>query len=467
MPGLPQGVLGERDMSEVELPATPVAISAEALFRYRIVAHVLARVACGVARADAIREVADEEEEHVELGSGRVRVVSVRTVYRWLAAHAKCGVAGLEPCPSSRETTLAPRLLDFLRSEKTSDALASVPELLRRAVVRGIVEEGDLHRTTAYRALRRMDLPTSATTSKREADMRRFAYPHRMRMVLVDGKHFRAGQSRLRRVAFFFIDDCTRLVLGAVVGGPGEKTKVFLRGLFDIICRYGLMDILYFDGGPAFFSRDTHAVCVRLELRFIHGRRRYPEGRAKVERFNRTASADCLRGLRAPDVDPDNGPLELRIGHYLDTQYNVRAHEGIGNLTPRAKWDGDERALRFPASVDALRERFFVSETRKVSADNIIKVGSANYEVARGYANSRIEIRRHTLDGRVCILHKGRIVDLHPVDLARNAESPRSSVIKDDAARAGDEGEAPTTAAALAFARDFGPVLDIPSHKDK
>ena len=36
--------------------------------------------------------------------------------------------------------------------------------------------------------------------------------------------------------------------------------------------------------------------------------------------------------------------------------------------------------------------------------------------------------------------------------------------MKDDASRAGDEGESPTTAAALAFARDFGPVT--PNKKD-
>lgn len=454
-------------MTHVELPKTPAAISAEALFRYRVVAHVLARVALGIPRADAVREITGDAEEHLELDSGRVRVVSGRTAYRWLAAYSKRGLAGLEPVASSRETQIAQALLDFLYAEKTADPKASVPELLRRAVVRGVAGEGDVHRTTAYRALRRMDVPTSGTSSKRDADMRRFAYPHRMRMLLVDGKHFRAGQRRLRRVAFFFIDDCTRFLLAVVVGrGSGERASVFLRGLFDVLCRYGIPDILYFDFGSAFRSKDAHAVCARIEIRFIHGRRRYPEGHAKVERFNRTASSDCLRGLSAPDVDPEPGSLELRIGHYLETQYNLRPHEGIGGLTPRAKWESDERALRFPDSVEALRERFFVSETRKVSADNVVKIRGTDYEVPRGHASTRIEVRRHTIDRRVCILHKGRVVELHPVDLARNAESRRIATMKDDASRAGDEGEPPTTAAALAFARDFGPVNHMPNKKD-
>jgi hypothetical protein len=290
--------------------------------------------------------------------------------------------------------------------------------------------------------------------------MRRFAYPHRMQMLLVDGKHFRAGGQRLRRVVFFFIDDSARFVLGAVVGeGSGEKPEVFLRGLFDVLCRFGFMDMVFFDSGSAFIAEASHAVLARLGIRFVHGEKGYPEGRAKVERFNRTAWADLLRALRRPEVDPSVRSLELRIRHYLDTQYNDRAHEGIGKVTPRAKWEDDARALRFPASVEELRSRFFLAEVRKVSPDNVLKMGGALYEVPRGHANTSIEVRRHLLDPRVCILHEGRIVEIHPVNLASNAEARRaapSATLPHD-----EEGPAPMTAASLAFERDFGPVLAV------
>jgi transposase InsO family protein len=342
-----------------------------------------------------------------------------------------------------------------------------VPELLRRAVEKGLlVREDEVDRVSAYRALRRFGVPLCRTASKRETDMRRFAYAHRMQMLLVDGKHFRAGASRLRRVVFFFIDDCSRFVLGAVVGeGSGESPAVFLRGLFDVICRFGLIDVIFFDSGSAFIADAAHAVLARLGIRYVHGTKGYPEGRAKVERFNRTAWTDVLRALRRPEVDPAARSLEFRIRHYLDTQYNERPHEGIGKLTPRAKWDADERDLRFPASVEELRSKFFIAEARKVSLDNVLKMDSIAYEVPRGHADTSIEVRRHLLDDRVCILHQGRIVQLHPVDLARNAEArraaPRTGPPEDD------DAEAPLTAASLAFERDFGPVLPVaekPAH---
>ena len=287
--------------------------------------------------------------------------------------------------------------------------------------------------------------------------MRRFAYPHRMRMVLVDGKHFRAGHARLKRVALFFIDDCSRRVLGVVVG-TSESTELLLRGLLLVILHFGLMDLLYFDRGPGFNSRDTHAVCVRLGVHFIHGRKRYPEGHGKIERFNKTAHNDVLRGLCRAEVDPALGSLELRLRHYAEQQYNVRGHESLDDLSPADCWDADERPLRFPRDQDDLRSRFLVTEVRRVSTDNVVSVHGVSYEVPRGHARDRIELRRQTLDGSLWAPHDGRLVRLHPVDLAHNAEAHRAdprSVHPTD-----DQAELPVTAAALAFARDFGPLPD-------
>ena len=108
--------------------------------------------------------------------------------------------------------------------------------------------------------------------------MRRWRYPHRMQCVLVDGKHFRAGNARLRRVALFFLDDATRYGLDGLVG-TSESVELFLHGLYEMTSKHGLMDLLYLDKGPGFRSNDTLAV-VQGGLRawLIHGTTRYPPG---------------------------------------------------------------------------------------------------------------------------------------------------------------------------------------------
>ena len=97
-----------------------------------------------------------------------------------------------------------------MRTEKQRDARASVPELVRRARERGTFPvDARIDRTTVWRACRRMSLPSRQRPHKRETDTRRWRYAERMQCVLADGKHFRAGAARLRRMALFFLDDAT------------------------------------------------------------------------------------------------------------------------------------------------------------------------------------------------------------------------------------------------------------------
>jgi hypothetical protein len=275
-----------------------------------------------------------------------------------------------------------------------------------------------------------------------------------MMMVLADGKHFRAGVERARRLVLFFIDDASRYVPFAVVG-TSECTDLFVRGLYEVIRRAGLMTIVFLDNGPGFISDDTIAVCARLGVKLIHGTAAYPEGHGKVERFNLTAWQDLLRALTAPGIDSDLASLELRINHYLTHQYNTRIHESLEGLCPRLRWEKDERELRFPKDDADLRDRFVITESRRVSADNVIPVDSTDYEVPRGHARTRIQIFRQTLDGTVSILHDGKRVRLHKVDLVKNANDRRAS----GSAPVSVPVAPPITAAQLAFDRDFGPVV--------
>ena len=137
-----------------------------------------------------------------------------------------------------------------------------------------------------------------------------------------DGKHFRAGGARAKRVALFYLDDATRYGLDVVVG-PSESTELFLHGLYQLVRQHGLPDLLYLDHGPGFISTDTLAVVEGgLGTWLVHGRARYPAGRGAVERFNRTAHEQILRAFDgATDVDADGHALTLRLRHYLQ-RYN-------------------------------------------------------------------------------------------------------------------------------------------------
>jgi len=436
------------------------APSPEALLRFRLISEVVARVLRGENRASVVGDLA--AQDHYDL-TGKLRRVSQRTLYRWLARYHEQGYAALRRARrrrTERSVVLADDLLDFIVAQKALDPRASIPELIRRGRERGLLRPSQrVDRTTVYRALKRMDISTGRRKQRRcaDRDSRRFAYPHRMQMVLCDGKHFRAGATRARRVALFFLDDASRYGLGAAVG-TSESAELFLPALYQKTRRYGIADIYYLDQGPGFIAEDTFEVIRKLGALLIHGEAAYPEGHGKIEKFNQTAKHDLLRTYDGrADIDPDPKALALRLQHYLREVYNQRPHEGLGGATPWERFHSDERELRMPPSDDDLRRRFVIYIQRTVTADHTLSVDSIDYEVPRGHGGEKILVHRYLLENRLAIVHHGRLVDLKPVDLHANARARRA---RPSHAHPDTQHPLPKSAADMAFERDFAPVVD-------
>jgi putative transposase len=445
------------DLPKPQAPASFQLPSPDELLRCQVIAELRSKLDRGMSLEDAVAEIA--ARMHFIIQTAEASSVTARSVYRWWSKFRAESWPGLRTGRSQTPRSypaLPAKLLDFLCAEKKLDRYASVPELLRRARELEIIGSDEtFDRVTVWRACKRLGLALRRVPGKREIDSRRFAYPHRMQMVLADGKHFRAGSRRTKRVVLFFLDDASRKGLTCIVG-TAESTQLFLRGLYKVICKYGLMDSLFLDRGPGFKSDDTFSACVSLDINLILGTAAYPEGHGKIERFNQTAVSAVLRGLCAADVDDDCGALELRLEHFLDHQYNLRPHESLDQRTPNAHWDLDTRALRFPESEQTLRDKLVVTEVRKVSKDNVIPVDGVAYEVPRGHAETSINVRRNLLSGELFVLHDNRLVQIHPVDLAVNAISRRA---KPGAPLPDDDEGTPRTAASIAFARAHGPVV--------
>jgi len=438
-------------------------ISPEALWRYQWVAQIETRVLAGESLPQAITAV----RFHPRLDPrGRERCPSARTLYRWVAAYRESGLEGLEPQERPRveaSRVLSPELLDLLRTAKATDPELSVPDLIDLARRRGVLgAEEPVCRTTVWRACRRMGLPLTRVQALESADTRRFAYPHRMMMVLSDGKHFRAGAKRVRRVALTFLDDATRFGLAAVVGAS-ESTALFLGGLHQLVCRHGLPNAVYLDHGPGFVSRDTEAVLARLGRRLVHGRVRYPEGHGKIERYHRTLQHKLLRTLDGhPEADPDCGALTLRLLHWLRERYNHTPHESLDGETPAERWHRDERPLELPRDRAWLDAQFLTTEERTVSKDHVVSLDGTLYEVPRA-CRGRIVITRHLLTGTLSVRVDGRQVEIHPLEPTKNAFDRRGRPSRTGSRPEPSEPADPTNPAVnpvqLAFDDDFGPLV--------
>lgn len=438
--------------------------SPEALLRFLAVSQVFGYERRGYSRTKAVELVCAEPLYDL---NGRCRYVNERTLYRWLSkAKEAMGCPGRTPVlealessckkPIKGSTVLSKRFLSYCKHQKELDELASVPELIYRARVEGILAKDELvDRSTVYRALKRQGVCLQRRKkSGPTRDTRRFQYPHRMQCVLCDGKHFRAGPNRTKRVALFFIDDSSRFVLDAFVA-PSENKLIFLRGLFEVIQEFGFIDITYLDRGPGFIALETIEIISRFGL-LIHGEKKYPQGHGKVERFNQTIFKDLLRSFDGdPTIDPDCAHLQLRIRHYLHNVYNVRPHEGIDGRTPRECFFADERELVFPENEDIFRDTFVIHLRRRVSSDNIVKVDKRELQLPLGYAGTIINLQRRMFDNSVHFLNKGKLQELNEVNKIENARSRRAKKKK----KKKTANKVVKTAASKQFDKDFSPIV--------
>lgn len=441
-------------MSEKE----PQPFDEETLFRYQVVSTVLSKELLGWSRTQSVHLCRDMPHHHLKGGARRI---SERSIYRWLKAYASDGLVGLQPTgrSASATKTLTHKFLAFIISEKEADPRTSIPELIERAKEQGMLAGRDPpDRVTTWRALRRNGMETRRQRQPKTADCRRFAYPHRMDMVLCDGKHFRAGVGRHKRVALFFIDDATRFVLDVVVG-PSESTRLFLRGLYRCLTRHGLMRALFLDNGPGFKGLGTRLVVAQLGIHLILGTAGYPEGHGKIERFNQTVKERLLRLLdKKVEVDPHCAALELRLRHYIDKGYNPTVHESLNGLSPLQRFQSDAIELDYPDSWDELRKKFTLWIPRTVSNDRVISYKGTAYEVPYGYRRQSIQVRLHFLDNKLGMIHENRLIELKPVDLVANAHRPPKS--RASSTPLETTVPLPSGSAEMAFKRDVGAIVD-------
>ena len=434
-------------------------MSSRAMLRYQVVSQVEKNRLGGDKKSLAIAKAA-LCAFYDPVNNDRLQF-NERTIYRLMAAYKKGSIASLETKKRRRDpkaSIYSPQFVSFLCSEKLLDPAASTPELIKRARLLGIIGvQEKVNRTTVYRLCDRLNLPIAKRISVRTNDMRRFAYPIPMTMVLVDGKHFKVGPASVKRMVFTFLDDTSRTALACVVGSA-ENSALLLRGLDIMLRKFGKPEIMFLDRGPGFISTDTARCLASLGIKLVLGTKAYPEGHGKIERYHRTLIKDLLRSFdKNPEIDPGYKALEHRISHYLNEDYNLAPHggEGLDGMSPTDKFFSKNQPLRMIDDLEAYEKCFVLSHVRRVSADNIVSFKKLSLEMPSGYALRKVTIFHNTLSRRVYVIHEGRLVQILPVDLAANAVARRSAPERHTPSAA-----FPTTAANINYLQSYAGLTD-------
>ena len=299
-----------------------------AAFRHRLLAPALAAEEGGVSAL--LTEVATRE--HRDPSEVLIRI-ALSTLWRWLAAYRKGGLAAL--CPTTRKDQGVPRafpshLLETamrLRQENPRRSSATLIDILERE---HLIPVGSLARSTLDRHLDRHDLSRRRLGTLGRKTFRAIGTEAPLELVVGDfhhGPHVRVGEEGTSRRTYFlgFIDHYSRYVLEGRYY-LAEDTIALRYGFRRMLLAHGMPSKLFMDNGSAFRSHRFHAACGLLGIRLIHSRPYEPESRGLVERFNGTLKNQFESEVHCRETTPTLEELNAWLAAWLSERYHRTPH---------------------------------------------------------------------------------------------------------------------------------------------
>lgn len=290
-------------------------------------------------RREMVRMVR-EEQRTVEEAAQRF-VVTVRTVYKWLARFRDEGPAGLQD-RSSRPRS-SPRQLE----QEVVDRLSA----LRRELWLRVVElagELKLAQSTVSAWLRRLGLNRRPPEPREPVQRYEHASPgalvhfdiKKLGRIEAAGHAVTGDRSKRSRGAGWeymhvCVDDHSRYAYTELL--PDEKatsTVAFLRRAVAHFQQRGVKIVAALsDNGSCYRSKHYRKACAELDIRQRFTRPYRPQTNGKAERFIRTLLDECLRRHTYNHSSERCEALKSYCSRYNST----RPHSAIGHLPPTSR----------------------------------------------------------------------------------------------------------------------------------
>ncbi len=341
-------------------------------------------------------ELAGREDANVRALCRRYGI-SPTTGYTWLARHRAEGAAGLidrarRPNASPRQT--APGIEARVVALRAQHPTWGGRKLRRRLADLGVADAPAPSTITSILNRHGLIAPEAALTHR---PIQRFeaAAPNERWQLDFTG-HFALEQGRCHPLPV--LDDHSRFALG-LAACPDEQGSTVQAHLTALFRRYGLPCSLLCDNGPPWGAvRSEHQLTsvgvwlIRLGIEVWHGRPRHPQTQGKLERLNRTLTADVLDRRRYPDL----AAVQTAFDAWRHGYNQERPHEALGLATPITRYAPSPRS--FP---ETLPEIVYApgDDVRKVDAAGMISWRGRPWKLSTALAGQPVGLRPTLLDG--------------------------------------------------------------------
>jgi putative transposase len=166
--------------------------------------------------------------------------------------------------------------------------------------------------------------------------------------------------------------------------------------LHDAVKTHGCPRRLYSDNGSAYSSTQLAWSAAVLDIRIVHSQPGRPQGRGKIERFNRTVRDQFLVEIHTTGTDVGSSCASLAELNRLFTawvhqQYHRSEHSETG-ATPAERYHADRTAPTRRPDPAVLRRAFLWREQRKVTSFATVSLLGNSYQVEPALVGRGIDL---------------------------------------------------------------------------
>lgn len=353
-----------------------------ALYRYSLIRPLVDASLSPGERGKLVRELASQ----VHLGpTGEPVTVSRASLNRWIGRYRAGGFDALVPGGRDLAPRTDPAVLDLAAGLKREHPARTAAHIARIIAA----EKGQAPSArTLQRHFVRLELNTRPDGNP-PAVFGRFQAEEPDELWVTDGLHGSIVEGK-RAVLFAILDDYSRYVPGHR-WGHGEDTLGMQTTLHDAVKTHGCPRKMYCDNGSAYSSRQLAWSAATLGIALVHSRPGKPQGRGKIERFNRTVRDQFLVEIEAAGGIDSLDELNRLFTAWLHQKYHRSVHSETG-ATPAARYHADGRTPAPKPGNELLRRAFLWREQRRVTHTATVSIHNNHYEVDAALVGRMVDL---------------------------------------------------------------------------
>lgn len=368
-------------------------------FRYGLIAPLVTRRLEPGEQAQLLKEIA---RHSYDIPFSTAKMVSVRTLERYMKAYKEGGWDALKPSPRAdllRSKTIEPEVLEKAIALKKENPTRSVRQIMAILELAKFVQPGELKESTLSKQLRRRGVTKKALETDNKDSFRRFEAEYRNACWQGDVQHTlylphpeKKGKKKMAYLVVF-LDDYSRYVVHAQFYFE-ERVPRLEDCLKKAILKHGVPEIAYVDNGAIYSSHHFSRICGRLGTQLKHTRPYRPQGRGKQEKFFRFVDQSFVPeayDLIEQGKIQNLADLNRFFTAWLEVAYHQKVHNSF-KQRPIDRYQKCDHPIR-TIPPHELKEVFLLEETRKVDKTNCVSLLGTTYEVEPGLVGEKVQLR--------------------------------------------------------------------------